>query len=74
MGLLEICSHNSYWRGLDYFENKRVKYLKQINRYEFEADVEGTETYHVHLVLENQHVLALTPQVNQQSERYVHIL
>lgn len=34
MGLLEICSHNSYWRGLDYFENKRVKTLKQINRYE----------------------------------------
>ncbi len=21
MGLLEICSYNSYWRGLDYFEN-----------------------------------------------------
>ena len=47
MGLLEICSHNSYWRGLDYFENKRVKSLKQINRYEFETDVEGTETYHI---------------------------
>ena len=49
MGLLEICSHNSYWRGLDYFENKRIKTLEQINKYEFEADVEGTETYHVHL-------------------------
>ena len=49
MGLLEICSHKSYWRGLDYFENKRVKTLTQINKYEFEADVEGTEVYHVHL-------------------------
>ena len=49
MGLLEICSHNSYWRGLDYFENKRVKALVQISRYEFEADVEGTEIYHVHI-------------------------
>lgn len=49
MGLLDVYSYNSYWRGLDYFENKRVKSLKQINRYEFEADVEGTETYHVHL-------------------------
>ena len=49
MGLLDVCSYNSYWRGLDYFENKRVKSLKHINRYEFEADVEGTETYHVHL-------------------------
>ncbi len=49
MGLLDICSHNSYWRGLDYFENKRVKTIKQINSNEFEADVEGTEVYHVHL-------------------------
>ena len=49
MGLLDVCSYNSYWRGLVYFENKRVKSLKQINRYEFEADVEGTETYYVHL-------------------------
>ena len=31
MGMLEICSHNSYWRGLDYFENKRVKALTQIS-------------------------------------------
>ena len=49
MGMLEICSHSSYWRGLDYFENKRVKALTQISRYEFEADVEGTEIYHVHI-------------------------
>ena len=68
MGLLDVCSYNSYWRGLDYFENKRVKSLKQINRYEFEADVEGTETYHVHLDI--AHALALTPRVNQ---RYVNI-
>lgn len=49
MGLLDVCSHKSYWRGLNYFENKRVKPLKQINRNEFEADVEGAKTYHVHL-------------------------
>ena len=53
MGLLDICSHNSYWRGLDYFENKRVKTAKQINRHEFEADVEGTEVYHVHLDIDH---------------------
>ena len=47
MGMLDICSHNSYWRGLDYFENKRVKNLNQVNQNEYEADVEGTETYHV---------------------------
>ena len=49
MGMLDICSHNSYWRGLDYFESKRVKTLKQINQNEYEAEVEGTEIYFVHL-------------------------
>ena len=49
MGMLEICSNNSYWRGLDYFEDKRVKTLKQINQNEYEAEVEGTEVYRVHL-------------------------
>lgn len=49
MGLLDICSNNSYWRGLDYFENKHVKTINQINRYEYDADVEGSEIYHVHL-------------------------
>ena len=49
MGMLDVCSHNSYWRGLDYFESKRVKTLKQINQNEYEAEVEGTEVYFVHL-------------------------
>lgn len=49
MGMLDICSHNSYWRGLDYFESKRVKTIKQINQNEYEAEVEGTEVYFVHL-------------------------
>lgn len=49
MGMREICSHNSYWRGLDYFENNRVKSINKINEYEYEAEVEGTKNYHVHL-------------------------
>jgi len=60
MGMLEICSHNSYWRGLDYFENKRVKIAKQINGHEFEADVEGTEVYHVHLDIDHPRKSATT--------------
>lgn len=49
MGMKEICSYNSYWRGLEYFENNRVKSINKINEYEYEAEVEGTENYHVHL-------------------------
>jgi len=49
MGMREICSNNSYWRGLEYFENNRVKSINKINEYEYESEVEGTENYHVHL-------------------------
>ena len=49
MGMLEICSNNSYWRGLDYFQNNKVKTINQTSRYEYDADVQGTELYHVHL-------------------------
>ena len=49
MGMREISSYNSYWRGLQYFENNRVKSINKINEYEYEAEVEGTENYHVHL-------------------------
>ena len=31
------------------FWNKHVKTINQISRYEYEADVEGSEIYHVHL-------------------------
>lgn len=49
MGMREICSNNSYWRGLEYFENNRVKSINKINEYQYESEVEGTENYHVHL-------------------------
>lgn len=49
MGLLESCSRNSYWRGLDYFENKQVKSLVKLNELEYDAKVDGSETYFVHL-------------------------
>ncbi len=49
MGMREICSYNSYWRGLNYFENNKVKSINKINENEYDAEVEGTELYHVHL-------------------------
>ena len=49
MSLLDICSNNSYWRGLDYFENNKVKSIKKINDNEYEAIVLGSKEYNVHL-------------------------
>lgn len=53
MGMLDICSNASYWRGLDYFESKRVKQLHKINNNEYEAIVSGTEDYRV--VIDTKH-------------------
>ncbi|MBQ7244127.1 MAG: SWIM zinc finger family protein [Bacilli bacterium] len=49
MGLLDICSSASYWRGLDYFERKRVVSYEKTSEYEYDALVQGSEAYHVHL-------------------------
>ena len=45
----EICSYNSYWRSLDYFENNKIKSTNKIKENEYDAEVEGTALYHVHL-------------------------
>lgn len=49
MGMLDICSYNSYGRGLDYYESKRVKILRRLNEFVYDAQVEGSEVYDVHL-------------------------
>ena len=49
MGMLEIASYNSYWRGLDYFESKQVKKLIRLSEFIYEAQVEGTDNYNVRI-------------------------
>ena len=49
MGMLDICSYNSYGRGLEYYESKRVKILRRLNEFVYDAQVEGSEVYDVHL-------------------------
>lgn len=49
MGLLDLCSNNSYWRGLEYFEENKVKVITKLNNNEYEAEVIGSEIYRVHL-------------------------
>ena len=51
MGMLDICSNSSYWRGLDYFERGKVKILNKTNDNEYDAIVSGTEDYNVHIDL-----------------------
>ena len=47
MGLLEIASNRSFWRGVDYYEAGKVSKWKKIDNYLYEARVTGSKTYDV---------------------------
>ena len=60
MGMLEIASYNSYWRGLDYFESKLVKKLNRLNEFIYEAEVEGTNSYYVRIDINHHRISTCT--------------
>ena len=60
MGMLQIASYNSYWRGLDYFESKLVKKLNRLNEFIYEAEVEGTNSYNVRIDVNHPRKLTCT--------------
>ena len=49
MGLIDLASSNSLWRGIDYYQSKNVKKIKKINDDEYNSIVSGTEEYNVHI-------------------------
>ncbi|RKM56792.1 SWIM zinc finger family protein [Butyrivibrio sp. CB08] len=53
MGLIEIASGNSVWRGMDYYNNKKVASVEKTSTTTYDGTVKGTELYHVHVDLEH---------------------
>ena len=51
MGLIETASGNSVWRGMDYYENKKVVSWKKLNDGIYDGVVLGSEgnIYNVHV-------------------------
>ena len=51
MGLIEIASGNSVWRGMDYYENKKVISWEKVNDGIYDGVVLGSEgnAYNVHV-------------------------
>ena len=49
MGLIDLASSNSLWRGIDYYQSKNVKKIKKISDAEYNSIVSGTEEYNVHI-------------------------
>ena len=53
MGLIDLASSNSLWRGVDYYQSKNVKNIKKISDDEYNSIVSGTEEYKVHIDINN---------------------
>ena len=55
MGLLDIASANSFWRGYDYFKKSRVLSCKKIDDDKYEGAVQGSgdNIYQVYIDLEH---------------------
>lgn len=55
MGLIELASRNSVWRGMDYYEAKRVLTWVKSGQYIYDGIVSGSEekVYHVHIDTEH---------------------
>lgn len=55
MGLIEIASNNSVWRGMDYYNNNKVVSWKTLKNGVYEGMVSGSEgnTYTVHIDTEH---------------------
>lgn len=55
MGLLEIASNNSFWRGYDYYKNGNVKSYRQIGEYRYEGEVGGSENSIYSVMIDVEH-------------------
>lgn len=51
MGIIELASGNSCWRGLDYYKDKKVADIIKISDTEYKSTVNGEKTYNIYLNL-----------------------
>ena len=47
MGLIELASRNSVWRGMDYYEAKRVLTWVKSGQYIYDGIVSGLSLIHI---------------------------
>lgn len=49
MGLIELASGNSVWRGMDYYNAKKTKSVEKTGSSTYDGTVQGEQLYHVHI-------------------------
>lgn len=55
MGLLDLASGNSFWRGYDYYEAGKVKTSRQIGELQYEGTVEGSNSSQYDVMIDLEH-------------------
>ncbi|MEG0873511.1 MAG: SWIM zinc finger family protein [Clostridia bacterium] len=55
MGLINMASGSSTWRGLDYYEEKKVSDLKEISQHQYEAIVKGSNHKKYNVFMDIEH-------------------
>lgn len=55
MGLIDVASGNSVWRGLDYFKENKVLKHKKLNDVEYEGIVIGSNNKNYNVIMNIKH-------------------
>lgn len=55
MGLINLASGNSTWRGLDYYNEKKVSDYKRIGKNEYEGIVNGSNNQKYNVFMDIEH-------------------
>ena len=55
MGLIDIASGSSAWRGLDYYNENRVTDYKKLNDYQYEGIVKGSKKSLYNVFMDIEH-------------------
>lgn len=55
MGLINLASGSSLWKGIEYYQKGKVKSVKQIDENTYKSEVQGSDnkSYHVHIDIEH---------------------
>lgn len=55
MGLIDVASSNSTWKGLDYYKNNKVLESKKISDTEFEGIINGSNNRKYNVFMDIKH-------------------
>lgn len=55
MGLIDLASGNSLWRGYDYYQENKVNRYNQLSQYEYEGIISGSNTKKYNVFIDVEH-------------------